>query len=97
MRGAYLFYFSNEKTVYELRIRGWSLDVCSSDLQAARVGGEASVGRMSRGSQWGMRGASCLWPGTAELAHGCLSHASVRQAEADFDGCDAGQRRPKHR
>src|SRR3546814_15622353 len=76
-----------------MRIRDWSSDVCSSDL---RVGGDASVGRISRGSQWGMRCASCLWPGTAELAHGCLSHASVRHADADFDVCDAGQRLPKH-
>src|SRR3546814_6222662 len=33
MRVAYVFFFK-QKTAYELRISGWSSDVCSSDLRA---------------------------------------------------------------
>src|SRR3546814_8723750 len=30
-----LFFFSKQKTAYEMRIRDWSSDVCSSDLPSA--------------------------------------------------------------
>src|SRR3546814_9991294 len=31
-----LFFFFKQKTAYEMRIRDWSADVCSSDLVGAR-------------------------------------------------------------
>src|SRR3546814_9202802 len=31
-----MFFFFKQKTAYELRIRDWSSDVCSSDLRAER-------------------------------------------------------------
>src|SRR3546814_10122380 len=34
-----LFFFSKQKTAYEMLISDWSSDVCSSDLQAQRHGG----------------------------------------------------------
>src|SRR3546814_11313939 len=33
-----LFFFFKQKTAYEMRISDWSSDVCSSDLQAHRIG-----------------------------------------------------------
>src|SRR3546814_4800085 len=33
----YVLFFFKEKTAYEMRISDWSSDVCSSDLQAARI------------------------------------------------------------
>src|SRR3546814_4240479 len=33
----YVFFFFKQKTAYEMRIRDWSSDVCSSDLVAVRV------------------------------------------------------------
>src|SRR3546814_1329608 len=36
----YLFFFSKQKTAYEMRISDWSSDVCSSDLTP---GGEKTV------------------------------------------------------
>src|SRR3546814_4699395 len=38
---AHLFFFFKQKTAYELRIRDWSSDVCSSDLAMARGEGPA--------------------------------------------------------
>src|SRR3546814_13853294 len=32
------FFFFKQKTAYEMRISDWSSDVCSSDLDAARIG-----------------------------------------------------------
>src|SRR3546814_7622576 len=34
----YLFFFFKQKTAYEMRIRYWSSDVCSSDLRDQRGG-----------------------------------------------------------
>src|SRR3546814_20125956 len=31
------FFFFKQKTAYEMRISDWSSDVCSSDLQAAKI------------------------------------------------------------
>src|SRR3546814_3057080 len=31
------WYFFKQKTAYEMRISGWSADVCSSDLRLARI------------------------------------------------------------
>src|SRR3546814_1760178 len=31
----YIFFFFKQKTAYEMRIRDWSSDVCSSDLKAS--------------------------------------------------------------
>src|SRR3546814_6182836 len=33
-----LFFFFKQKTAYEMRISDWSSDVCSSDLDFARLG-----------------------------------------------------------
>src|SRR3546814_5119865 len=33
----FCFFFFKQKTAYEMRISDWSSDVCSSDLQTARV------------------------------------------------------------
>src|SRR3546814_6533457 len=39
-----LFFFFKQKTAYELRIRDWSSDVCSSDLvSAALPGGDHTI------------------------------------------------------
>src|SRR3546814_778449 len=37
------FFFFKQKTAYEMRIRDWSSDVCSSDLGAARRRDRAAV------------------------------------------------------
>src|SRR3546814_3077387 len=33
----FVFFFSKEKTAYDMRIRDWSSDVCSSDLAVSTV------------------------------------------------------------
>src|SRR3546814_20846626 len=35
-----MFFFLKQKTAYEMRIRDWSSDVCSSDLHGQRRGGQ---------------------------------------------------------
>src|SRR3546814_9310711 len=40
----FLFFFFNQKTAYEMRIRDWSSDVCSSDLGEAP--GQRTVGAL---------------------------------------------------
>src|SRR3546814_8469320 len=32
-----MFFFLKQKTAYDMRIRDWSSDVCSSDLQSGRL------------------------------------------------------------
>src|SRR3546814_1503374 len=55
MRYLFGFFFFRQKTAYELRIRDWSSDVCSSDLDGERVvihggsGGEISGEAPDRG------------------------------------------------
>src|SRR3546814_8622909 len=34
----FCFFFFKQKTAYEMRISDWSSDVCSSDLNAGRIG-----------------------------------------------------------
>src|SRR3546814_2212988 len=38
-----MFFFFKQKTAYEMRISDWSSDVCSSDLEKARVGNFVEV------------------------------------------------------
>src|SRR3546814_2639931 len=38
------FFFFKQKTAYEMRISDWSSDVCSSDLEHARLTGRGSAG-----------------------------------------------------
>src|SRR3546814_2650269 len=38
----FCFFFFKQKTAYEMRISDWSSDVCSSDLQAGRLGCNAA-------------------------------------------------------
>src|SRR3546814_2342380 len=33
----FLFFFFKQKTAYEMRISGWSSDVCSSDLEIVQI------------------------------------------------------------
>src|SRR3546814_4975004 len=42
------FFFFKQKTAYEMRISDWSSDVCSSDLEHARVAGllQAKLGHI---------------------------------------------------
>src|SRR3546814_5996074 len=42
--GVFSFFFFKQKTAYEMRISDWSSDVCSSDLEGFKRGGEG-VGR----------------------------------------------------
>src|SRR3546814_20836563 len=45
------FFFCKQKTAYEVRIRDWSSDVCSSDLSRPAVGRRAPDGRAGGGHQ----------------------------------------------
>src|SRR3546814_6522067 len=40
----FVFFFFKQKTAYEMRISDWSSDVCSSDLEAARIAGCEDTG-----------------------------------------------------
>src|SRR3546814_6428463 len=40
--GCWCVYFFKQKTAYEMRIRDWSSDVCSSDLAAPSIEGGAA-------------------------------------------------------
>src|SRR3546814_3469852 len=42
---SFSFYFSKQKTAYEMRISDWSSDVCSSDLLGLLLGGENAASR----------------------------------------------------
>src|SRR3546814_5987415 len=48
----FVFFFSRQKTAYDMRIRDWSSDVCSSDLIGATA---PFVGLL--GTVWGIYGA----------------------------------------
>src|SRR3546814_5725005 len=50
----YFFFFSKQKTAYELRISDWSSDVCSSDLS----GGLSSSATMPNGEPFAMDSSS---------------------------------------
>src|SRR3546814_8148886 len=47
---AYLVLFFKQKTAYEMRIRDWSSDVCSSDLCTALVTAAITSGRSGEAS-----------------------------------------------
>src|SRR3546814_5841622 len=73
--------FFKQKTAYEMRIRDWSSDVCSSDLQLVHVaqgGGEGFYGCGLAG-QWG---GAHDWPPVA-LA---MAARAVCQIELSTDG-----------
>src|SRR3546814_4781235 len=61
---AFVIFFFKQKTAYEMRIKDWSSDVCSSDLPADRVEGRGTISQekaeQGRGSG---RGISCRMPG----------------------------------
>src|SRR3546814_14305281 len=45
-----VFFFFKQKTAYELRIRDWSSDVCSSDLRIAAGGKDGALHRRRGGN-----------------------------------------------
>src|SRR3546814_5845085 len=46
----YAFFFCNQKTAYEVRIRDWSSDVCSSD--PGPLSGNVFSSTVGRGRSW---------------------------------------------
>ena len=70
----FFFFFFKQKTAYEIVVRDWSSDVCSSDLKLLRTGGvhpKATEWRRSREQ------AGCiLKPQTEELE---IGRASCRE------------------
>src|SRR3546814_3249382 len=72
---SFLFFFFNQKTAYELRIRDWSSDVCSSDL-ANMQGANLEDASLQD---------SCLL--RANLREACLDRAFIKAC--DLTGTDA--------
>src|SRR3546814_10636219 len=80
----FLFFFFKQKTAYEMRIRDWSSDVCSSDLQSAL--GEQRADRAAklagRTRQPGFQSAEpAAFLFAACLSAACLAHAASSRSE----------------
>src|SRR5881227_3557599 len=59
----YSFFFFKQKTAYEITVRDWSSDVCSSDLAASAASTGEVPARYERVSGGGpVRGESCALP-----------------------------------
>src|SRR5881227_4484039 len=55
-----LFFFFKQKTAYEITVRDWSSDVCSSDLGALQL-----LPARLAGAETGHHGGQCLPPAAA--------------------------------
>ena len=58
----FFFFFFKQKTAYEIRIRDWSSDVCSSDLVPYKSLPAANTDLAGGRGQMGMLGLSSIMP-----------------------------------
>src|SRR3546814_16752316 len=87
-----LFFFVKQKTAYEVRIRDWSSDVCSSDLAGDSAGFfAAAVGAVAPAAKLEERGAGLrlFRRGAGAVARAGTSSGMVRRA-GEMGACDGG-------
>src|SRR3546814_13534354 len=90
-----LFFFVKQKTAYEVRIRDWSSDVCSSDLAGDSAGFfAAAVGAVAPAAKLEERGAGLrlFRRGAGAVARAGTSSGMVRRA-GEMGACDGGDRK----
>src|SRR3546814_10001899 len=88
-----LFFFVKQKTAYEVRIRDWSSDVCSSDLAGDSAGFfAAAVGAVAPAAELEERGAGLrlFRRGAGAVARAGTSSGMVRRA-GEMGACDGGR------
>src|SRR3546814_12905261 len=93
-----MFFFYKQKTAYEMRIRDWSSDVCSSDLEH-----DACFETCERGPQTGMHAETeremiaCAAAHVVAIGIAVFVRITVRGNDAQADACALGDRLAAHR
>src|SRR3546814_5156979 len=71
-----MFFFFKQKTAYEMRIRYWSSDVCSSDLQALAVAGfDLEVREFPTSTRTSAEAAAAIGCAVAQIAKSLIFRA----------------------
>src|SRR3546814_9505062 len=76
------FFFFKQKTAYEVRIRDWSSDVCSSDLLWRQIGEATGLARNAPADRPATFGDQAL--AVRKAAHGALAKVSDAIEELHF-------------